>query len=71
MQLSGSLGQSVAYRGYWDCMRQMAHKDGVRSFYRGFTVSCVKTAPAAAIQVSCLRPSCPDSQDAHSPAHGV
>lgn len=50
MQLSGSTGQVVQYRGYWDCIRQMARNEGLASFYRGLGVNCLKTAPAAAIQ---------------------
>lgn len=52
MQLSGSLGQSVVYTGYWDCVRRMAATEGPSSFYRGIGVSILRTAPAAAIQVS-------------------
>lgn len=51
MQLSGSLGQSVVYTGYWDCIRRMAQTEGLSSFYRGIGVSFLRTAPAAAIQV--------------------
>ena len=51
MQVNGSLGQQqIAYRGYLDCVRSMAQTEGLRSFYRGFTVSCIKTAPSAAVQ---------------------
>ena len=52
MQLSGSLGQSIAYTGYWDCVRRMAVTEGPLSFYKGIGVSILRTAPAAAIQVS-------------------
>ncbi len=53
MQLNGSVGQQqIIYTGYLDCVRSMAQTEGLRSFYRGFTVSCIKTAPSAAIQAS-------------------
>ena len=53
MQVSGSVGQQqIAYRGYLDCVRSMARNEGLTAFYRGFTVSCIKTAPSAALQAS-------------------
>lgn len=54
MQLSGAVGQKIAYSGYWDCVRRMAQTEGPSSFYRGIGVSILRTAPAAAIQVSSL-----------------
>jgi hypothetical protein len=53
VQLSGSVGQRIAYRGYWDCVRRMARNEGLLSFYRGLGVNCLKVAPAAAIQFAC------------------
>ncbi|CAK0738628.1 hypothetical protein CVIRNUC_001070 [Coccomyxa viridis] len=51
MQVNGSVGQQqIAYRGYLDCVRSMARTEGLTAFYRGFTVSCIKTAPSAALQ---------------------
>lgn len=51
MQVNGSLGQQkLVYKGYLDCVRTMAATEGLGAFYRGFTVSCIKTAPSAAIQ---------------------
>ena len=53
MQLNGSSGQQhIMYKGYLDCVRSMARTEGLRSFYRGFTVSCIRTAPSAAVQAS-------------------
>ena len=53
MQLNGSIGQQqTVYKGYLDCVRSMAQAEGLRSFYRGFTVSCLRTAPSAAVQAS-------------------
>ena len=53
MQVNGSVGQQqIAYRGYLDCVRSMARTEGLAAFYRGFTVSCIKTAPSAALQAS-------------------
>ena len=53
MQLNGSIGQQqIMYKGYLDCVRSMAQTEGLQSFYRGFTVSCVRTAPSAAVQAS-------------------
>ena len=53
IQLSGSVGQRTAYRGYWDCVRRMAREEGALSFYRGLGVNCLKVAPAAALQFVC------------------
>ncbi len=53
MQLNGSIGQQqIMYKGYLDCVRSMAQTEGLQSFYRGFTVSCIRTAPSAAVQAS-------------------
>ena len=53
MQLNGSIGQQrILYKGYLDCVRTMAQTEGLRGFYRGFTVSCIRTAPSAAVQAS-------------------
>ena len=53
MQVNGSVGQQqLVYRGYLDCVRSMARTEGLTAFYRGFTVSCIKTAPSAALQAS-------------------
>ena len=53
MQLNGSIGQQrIVYKGYLDCVRSMAQSEGLRGFYRGFTVSCIRTAPSAAVQAS-------------------
>ena len=53
MQVNGSVGQQqIVYRGYLDCVRSMARTEGLTAFYRGFTVSCIKTAPSAALQAS-------------------
>ena len=53
IQLSGSVGQRISYRGYWDCVRRMAREEGLLSFYRGLGVNCLKIAPAAALQFLC------------------
>ena len=68
MQVNGSVGQQqIAYRGYLDCVRSMARNEGLTAFYRGFTVSCSKTAPSAALQASTEpsaqtgSPACPET----------
>ena len=50
MQVSGSLSHSIRYKGYWDCVRSMARKEGLTAFYKGAGVNALRIIPAAAVQ---------------------
>lgn len=50
MQLSGAQGQAICYSGYWHCIRTILQQEGVRGFYRGVGVNCLKAMPGATIQ---------------------
>lgn len=50
LQVSGSPGHDVLYKGYWDCIRSMSRREGLTSFYRGAGVNALRIIPAAAVQ---------------------
>lgn len=49
LQLQGSRGTVAQYRGYWDCVRQTVHQNGVARLYRGLTVNLLRMAPNTAV----------------------
>jgi solute carrier family 25 phosphate transporter 23/24/25/41 len=50
LQLQGSRGNSYAYAGFWDCVRQTYRTHGVSRFYHGLTINTIRMAPNTALQ---------------------
>ncbi len=50
MQLNGSRGQAVSYRGALDCVRRMVATEGAASLYRGCLVRPYRLAIDQALQ---------------------
>ena len=50
VQVGGSPGHSVAYKGYWDCIQRIFRREGLSAFYRGAGVNDLRIMPAAAVQ---------------------
>ena len=50
LKVSGSPGHSIAYKGYWDCVRRMYRRQGLTAFYRGAGVNALRIVPATAVQ---------------------
>ncbi|CAG8521948.1 9244_t:CDS:2 [Acaulospora colombiana] len=44
--------QNVGYKNSWECVKMMLKKEGIRSFFKGATLRCVRIAPGGAIQFS-------------------
>ena len=52
MQANGIGGQPRVYASTWDCVAQMAAKEGVRGFFRGWGLNAFRALPGAAVQFS-------------------
>lgn len=50
LQLQGSRGTTVHYKGYWDCAIKVYKAEGIRRFYLGLTINLIRMAPNAAVQ---------------------
>jgi len=50
LQLQGSRGTETVYNGYWDCVRQIYAKYGIKRFYNGAFINIIRMAPNTAVQ---------------------
>ena len=49
MQLQGSRGTVVQYRGYFHCLTSIVQQHGVSRLYRGWTINMIRMAPNTAV----------------------
>ncbi|CAG8529540.1 4855_t:CDS:10 [Diversispora eburnea] len=44
--------QNVGYKNSWECVKAMLKNEGIKSFFKGATLRCIRIAPGGAIQFS-------------------
>jgi hypothetical protein len=49
MQLQGSRGTTVQYRGYFHCLTSIVQQHGISRLYRGWTINMIRMAPNTAV----------------------
>ena len=50
LQLQGSKGTQEVYNGYFDCVKKVYTKHGIRRFYHGVLINTIRMAPNTAVQ---------------------